>query len=182
MYLPQSWVIPYFPDFNCSFLTAKLYRLRKGKACVRPEDEEQSVEHPHLGLLGSTIPAERLNRPLIRPVSLEPSNERNVHPPPVARSPPPRLVEREPPPIAIPPPPAKQNETDLPPVAIPPPPAKHIERERFFQEKKDVSGLSGHVRGLSLDSRKTGSSRSGSTDFSDWLSTKRTFLFIFLIF
>ncbi|XP_062148633.1 TOM1-like protein 5 isoform X2 [Alnus glutinosa] len=142
-------------------------RLRKGKACVRPEDEEQSVEHPHLGLLGSTIPAERLNRPLIRPVSLEPSNERNVHPPPVARSPPPRLVEREPPPIAIPLPPAKQNETDLPPVAIPPPPAKHIERERFFQEKKDVSGLSGHVRGLSLDSRKTGSSRSGSTDFSD---------------
>lgn len=143
-------------------------RLRKGKACVRPEDEEQSVEHPHLGLLGSSIPAERLNRPLIRPVSLEPSNEWSAHPPPVARSPPPRHIEREPPPIAIPTLPVKQNETDLPPVAIPPPPAKHMERERFFQEKKtDGSGLSGHVRGLSLDSRRTGSSRSGSTDFSD---------------
>ncbi|KAE7997625.1 hypothetical protein FH972_002241 [Carpinus fangiana] len=143
-------------------------RLRKGKACVRPEDEEQSVEHPHLGLLGSTIAAERLNRPLIRPVSSEQSNEWSAHPPPVARSPQTRHVEREPPPIAILPPPAKQNETDLPPVAIPPPPAKQHERERFFQEKKmDGSGLSGHVRGLSLDSRKTGSSRSGSTDFSD---------------
>jgi len=71
-------------------------------------------------------------------------------------------------PIAIPPPLAKQNESDLPHVAIPPPPAKHIERERFFMEKKmDGFGVSGHVRGLSLDSHTTSSSRSGTTDFSD---------------
>jgi len=143
-------------------------RLRKGKACVRPEDEEHSEDRRHLGLLGASIQAERLNRPLIRPVSSEPSREGNAHPPPVAISPSPRHIEREPPPIAIPSPPAKQTERDLPHVAIPPPPAKHIEREKFFQETKmDGSGLAGHVRGLSLHSRNTSSSRSESTDFSD---------------
>ncbi|XP_050255604.1 TOM1-like protein 5 isoform X1 [Quercus robur] len=142
-------------------------RLRKGKACVRPEDEEQSEDRPHLGLLGTSIPAERLNRPLIRPVNLDSSCEGNAYPPRVAVSPSPRHIEREPPPIAIPPPP-KQTERDLPHVAIPPPPAKHTERERFFQENKvDGSGLAGHVRGLSLHSRNTSSSRSGSTDFSE---------------
>ncbi|XP_059436845.1 serpin-ZX-like [Corylus avellana] len=71
-------------------------------------------------------------------------------------------------PIAIPPAPAKQNESNLPHVVIPLPPAKHIERERFFQEKKmDGFGLSGHVRGHSLDSLTTTSSRRGTTDFSD---------------
>ncbi|KAJ9170159.1 hypothetical protein P3X46_018287 [Hevea brasiliensis] len=55
-----------------------------------------------------------------------------------------------------------------PPVVIPPPPAKHMERERFFQEKKvDGSAVSGHMRGLSLHSRNASSSRSGSVDFSD---------------
>lgn len=51
---------------------------------------------------------------------------------------------------------------------IPPPPAKHVEREKFFEEKKvDGSTLAGHVRGLSLHSRNASSSRSGSIDFSD---------------
>ncbi|XP_031740100.1 TOM1-like protein 5 isoform X3 [Cucumis sativus] len=44
-------------------------RLRKGKACVRPEDEEDSSEErPSLGLLGLSIPVERANRPIIRPI------------------------------------------------------------------------------------------------------------------
>lgn len=116
-------------------MTKTLDRLRKGKACIRPEDEEQSAERPHLSLHGSSKPGERLNRPLIRPLCLEPSLESNGHPPPVA---------------------------------IPPPPAKHIEREKYFQETKvDSSGLTGHVRGLSLHSRNASSSLSGSMDFSD---------------
>ncbi|XVE86402.1 hypothetical protein DITRI_Ditri18aG0032000 [Diplodiscus trichospermus] len=112
-------------------------RMRKGKACARPEDEECSREQPHLGLLGSHIlgEKERLNRPLIRPVSLEPSCENNANPSAVA---------------------------------IPPPPAKHIERERYFQEKKvEGSALVGHMRGMSLHSRNASSSRSGSMDFGD---------------
>ncbi|KAE8666008.1 anthocyanidin 5,3-O-glucosyltransferase-like [Hibiscus syriacus] len=57
-------------------------RLRKGKACARPEDEEQ----PHSGLFGSNIlgEKERLNRPLIRPLPLEPSYENNTNPSTVA--------------------------------------------------------------------------------------------------
>lgn len=71
-------------------------RLRKGKACIRPEDEEQSAERPHLSLHGSSKPGERLNRPLIRPLCLEPSLESNGHPPPVAIPPPPaKHIERE---------------------------------------------------------------------------------------
>ncbi|CAL2257475.1 unnamed protein product [Prunus armeniaca] len=71
-------------------------RLRKGKACVRPEDEEQSADRPHLGLLGSSQPGERLNRPLIRPLCLEPPQESNGHLPPVAIPPPPaKHIERE---------------------------------------------------------------------------------------
>ncbi|XP_048327781.1 TOM1-like protein 5 isoform X1 [Ziziphus jujuba] len=71
-------------------------RLRKGKACARPEDEEHSAERPHLGLLASSLSGERLNRPLIRPLSLEPSGEMNGHSPPVAIPPPPaKHVERE---------------------------------------------------------------------------------------
>lgn len=104
--------------------------MRKGKACALPEDEECSVEQPPV-----RIPDGMLNRPLIRPLSLDGSQETNTH---------------------------------LPPVAIPPPPAKHIERERFFQEKKvDGSCVAGHMRGLSLHSRNASSSRSGSMDFSD---------------
>lgn len=112
-------------------------RLRKGKACARPEDEGNSEERLSMGLLGSSIPGERLNRPLIRPINSDQLHEASANPPPVA-------------------------------VAIPPPPAKHVEREKFFQEKKvDGSGVIGHMRGLSLHSRNASSSRSGSVDFSD---------------
>lgn len=125
-----------------------LCRLRKGKACARPEDEDTETNISHLDLRG-----ERLNRPLIRPrpLSLEPPRE------PDTRSSPPPM---------IPPPRPKQNG-ELPHVAIPPPPAKHVEREKFFQENKDGSNLSGHMRGLSLHSRNGSSSLSGSFDFSE---------------
>lgn len=117
-------------------MTANLDRLRKGKACARPEDEKRSAERPHLGLtLGSSIPGEILNRPLIRPLSLEPSSrEGNGHGPVLAGA-----------------------------TVIPPPPAKHMEREKYFQENK-AEGLAGHVRGLSLHSRNASSSRSESID------------------
>ncbi|KAI9114349.1 hypothetical protein K1719_014577 [Acacia pycnantha] len=121
-------------------------RLRKGKACVRAEDEDTAPQFPHLGLLG-----ERLNRPLIRPLSLEPTQEAS-----------PRTL-----PTTIPPPHAKGVNREPPVVAIPPPPAKHVERERFFQEKKDGSPLARHMRGLSLLSLNGSSSHSGSFDSSD---------------
>lgn len=54
-----------------------------------------------------------------------------------------------------------------PTVSIPPPPSKHTEREKFFKEKHDGSGMAGHMRGLSLHSRNGSSSHGGSTDFSD---------------
>lgn len=112
-------------------------RIRKGKACVRPEDENRQTERP-LGLLGSSIPGEMLHRPLIRPLMVEPKQELNPYRPVVAA------------------------------VGIPPPPAKHVEREKFFQEKKwDGSTLAGHVRGLSLHSRSASSSHSESLDSSD---------------
>ncbi|KAG6777728.1 hypothetical protein POTOM_017557 [Populus tomentosa] len=108
-------------------------RLRKGKACARPEDEGNSEEHLPLGIIGSTIPGERLNRPLIRPLPSEQPQEPSAHPAPVV---------------------------------IPPPPAKHIEREKFFQEKKvDGSDVDSHMRGLSLHSRNASSSHGGSIDF-----------------
>ncbi|KAG5035841.1 hypothetical protein JHK87_010751 [Glycine soja] len=137
-------------------------RLRKGKACARPEDEETETNIPRLGLLG-----ERLNRPLIRPLSIEsPSREVDTRSPPVV-IPPSREANTRSPPVVIPPPRPKQNGEVPHPVAIPPPPAKHIERERFFQENKDGSNLSGHMRGITLHSRNGSSSRSGSFDFSD---------------
>ncbi|XP_029126348.1 TOM1-like protein 5 [Cajanus cajan] len=122
-------------------------RLRTGKACARPEDEETETADIHrMGLLG-----ERLNRALIRPLSLEPPS---------------READTRSPPVMVPPPRPKQNG-EVPHVSIPPPPAKHMERERFFQENKDGSNLSGHMRGLSLHSRNGSSSHSGSFDFSD---------------
>uniref|UniRef100_A0A1D1ZJY4 TOM1-like protein 2 n=1 Tax=Anthurium amnicola TaxID=1678845 RepID=A0A1D1ZJY4_9ARAE len=56
-----------------------------------------------------------------------------------------------------------------PTVAIPPPPSKHVERERYFKEKKVVEGstLAGHMTGLSLHSRHGSSSCGGSTDFGE---------------
>ncbi|KAK9291306.1 hypothetical protein L1049_019251 [Liquidambar formosana] len=69
-------------------------RMRKGKACAQPEDEEH-LERP-LGLLGSSIPGERLHRPLIRPLSLDPPHESRAPPPAVVIPPPPaKHVERE---------------------------------------------------------------------------------------
>ncbi|XP_011009978.1 PREDICTED: class E vacuolar protein-sorting machinery protein hse1-like, partial [Populus euphratica] len=86
-----------------------------------------------LGIIGSTIPGERLNRPLIRPLPSEQPQEPSAHPAPVI---------------------------------IPPPPAKHIQREKFFQEKKvDGSDVDSHMRGLSLHSRNASSSHGGSIDF-----------------
>ncbi|KAF4349090.1 hypothetical protein G4B88_029059 [Cannabis sativa] len=137
-------------------------RLRKGKACARPEDEELPVERPHMGLLGSSIPGEMLNRPLIRPLSLEPSRESNGHGggSPLIRAPPP------PPPLSSEPSQELLNGHGGGGVAIPPPPSKHMEREKFFQENK-LDGLPGHIRGLSLHSRNASSSRSGSIDSSE---------------
>lgn len=121
-----------------SHLPTKTDRIRKGKACARPEDEDSPTEDPPLRMLRSSIleEKERLNRPLIRPLPSEPSPHRT---------------------------------NGNPPVVIPPPPAKHMEREKYFQEKKvgdSDSGLAAHVRGLSLHSRNGSSSRSGSVDFN----------------
>lgn len=133
-------------------------RIRKGKACIRPEDEDDHIDRP-LGLLGRPIPGEMIHRPLIRPLTVERQPE------------PPRSPNLEP-----------KHETigslalglnqepnaGKPAVTIPPPPAKHVEREKFFQENKsDGSTLNGHIRNLSLHSRNASSSRSGSTDFGD---------------
>ncbi|XP_071689506.1 TOM1-like protein 5 [Rutidosis leptorrhynchoides] len=125
-------------------------RMRKGKTCVRPEAENYQTER-HLGLLGSSVPPDRLNRPLIRPISLEPKQEPTATRSTVARA------------SA-----ATATETAAAGVVIPPPPVKHVEREKFFQEyKTDGSALGGHMRGLSLHSRNASSSRSDSFDFSD---------------
>jgi len=149
-------------------------RLRKGKACARPEDEETETDIPPLGLLG-----ERLNRPLIRPLSIEPqSRDAETRPPHVAILPSREAGTRSPP-VVIPPPRPKQNGDVSHHVAIPPPPAKHVEREKYFQENKDGSNLSGHMRGLSLHSRNGSSSHSGSFDFSEWSLHNRVFIFSF---
>ncbi|CAJ1974764.1 unnamed protein product [Sphenostylis stenocarpa] len=137
-------------------------RLRKGKACARPEDEETETDIPPLGLLG-----ERLNRPLIRPLTIEPpSRDAEPRSPPVV-IPSSREADTRFPPVVIPPLRPKQNGDGPHHVAIPPPPAKHVEREKFFQENKDGTNLSGHMRGLSLHSRNGSSSHSGSFDFSE---------------
>ncbi|KAE8700026.1 Detected protein of unknown function [Hibiscus syriacus] len=56
-------------------------RIRKGKACARPEDEECSREQPNLDGFGSNIMGEkeRLNRLLIRTVCLFDHCHRNHH-------------------------------------------------------------------------------------------------------
>ncbi|KAL2504710.1 ENTH/VHS/GAT family protein [Abeliophyllum distichum] len=133
-------------------------RIRKGKACLRPEDEDCQLERP-LGLLGCPVPGEMLHRPLIRPLTVEP------------KQPPVRPLTMEPKQEFVRPltmEPDQEANGGRPAVAIPPPPAKHVERERFFQEKKaDVSLFHGHMRSLSLHSRNASSSHSGSIDYSD---------------
>lgn len=143
-------------------------RLRKGKAHVRPEDEEHPVDRP-FGLLSSSVPSEIPHRPLIRPLTVEPKKEA-VRPLTVEKKQEDvRRLAVEPKqedvrPFAVEP---KQEAVSKPVVAIPPPPAKHVEREKFFQQKKtDGSSLSGHMRGLSLHSRNASSSGSGSADSS----------------
>ncbi|XP_076938379.1 TOM1-like protein 5 isoform X1 [Bidens hawaiensis] len=111
-------------------------RMRKGKACVRPEAENHQPDRP-LGLLGSSVPPDRLNRPLIRPISLEPKQEPITALPSAA--------------VSLPPPPAKHVERE----------------RFFQENKNDGSALGGHMRSLSLHSRNASSSRSGSFDFSD---------------
>ncbi|KAH6812613.1 ENTH/VHS/GAT family protein [Perilla frutescens var. frutescens] len=133
-------------------------RIRKGKACVRPEDEDYQIDRP-IGLMGLPVPGEMLHRPLIRPLTVERQQEAtprpNMEPKQETIRPLPLAVNQEP----------NLGKTA---VAIPPPPAKHVEREKFFQDNKgDGSALNGHMRSLSLHSRNASSSHSGSTDFSD---------------
>lgn len=137
-------------------------RIRKGKACVRPEDEDYMTDRP-IGLMGLPVPGEMLHRPLIRPLSVErvERHQEATRKP----SPEPKSDIIRPLPLAV------NQEADLgkSAVAIPPPPAKHVEREKFFQENKGGDGLAlhGHIGSLSLHSRNASSSHSGSTDFSD---------------
>ncbi|KAL9258691.1 Ferrochelatase-2, chloroplastic-like protein [Drosera capensis] len=73
----------------------QLYRrIRKGKAHASPEVETNSAEKP-FGLLGSPIPGEKLHRPLIRPLTVEPPSHESKAPSPAT---------------IIPPPPAKHSE------------------------------------------------------------------------
>lgn len=135
-----------------------LNRIRKGKACVRPEDEDYMTDRP-MGLMGHPVHGEMLHRPLIRPLTVERHQETTRRP---NTEPKPEIVR--PSPLAV------NQEADLgkSAVAIPPPPAKHVEREKFFQENKgDGLALNGHIGSLSLHSRNASSSHSGSTDFSD---------------
>ncbi|PSR88081.1 Hepatocyte growth factor-regulated tyrosine kinase [Actinidia chinensis var. chinensis] len=70
-------------------------RMRKGKACALPEDEERPIERP-LGVLESPNSGDRMHRPLIRPLSVEPSQETNALRPAVSLPPPPaKHMERE---------------------------------------------------------------------------------------
>ncbi|KAL4561298.1 hypothetical protein LXL04_033462 [Taraxacum kok-saghyz] len=110
-------------------------RMRKGKACVRPEAENHQTDRP-LGLT-SSFPPERLNRPLIRPITQEPTTTTTVTRPSAA--------------VVIPPPPAKHVERE----------------KFFQENKNDGSALGGHMRGLSLHSRNASSSRSDSFELSD---------------
>lgn len=119
-----------------------MHRIRKGKACAEDHSDDS---------IGSfrSIPKEKMQRPLIRPLCIQPSDP-----------------DHKPRPLCIQSPDAETKP--LPAVSIPPPPAKHLERERFFKEKKmDGSVLTGHMRGLSLNSCNGSSSCSGSTDFSE---------------
>ncbi|GFP92831.1 tom1-like protein 2 [Phtheirospermum japonicum] len=134
-------------------------RIRKGKACVRPEDENRHIDRP-LGLIGLPVPGEMIHRPLIRPLTVE--RQRETIRPPITE---PKQETIRPLHLS---PNQEANLSSKPAVAIPPPPAKHVEREKFFQENKtDGLTLNGHIRDLSLHSRNASSSRSGSMDFSD---------------
>ncbi|XP_071720646.1 TOM1-like protein 5 [Rutidosis leptorrhynchoides] len=120
-------------------------RMRKGKARVRPEADNHQPERP---LLVSSVPPDRLNRPLIRPISLGPKDEPATTRPTTIAAPAESAIATG--------------------VVIPPPPSKHVEREKFFQENKtDGTSIGCHMRGLSLHSRNASSSRRDSFDISD---------------
>ncbi|KAM7259803.1 hypothetical protein ACFE04_015544 [Oxalis oulophora] len=73
-----------------------LRRKGKGKACFVPDEYALPEERPSLGLFGASVPPERLNRPLIRPLSSDSSHEPMPHPSSVIIPPPPaKQVERE---------------------------------------------------------------------------------------
>lgn len=124
--------------------------MRKGKACIQPH-EENPEDNLTRGLLASSARGEMLNRPLIRPLTLETTKPNACH-----------QIQ----PLTLE---TKPDTVSRPAAAIPPPPAKHFERERYFQENKmaDGSSLAGHLTGISLHSRNASSSCSGSIDFSD---------------
>ncbi|KAL6498096.1 hypothetical protein OROGR_028493 [Orobanche gracilis] len=135
-----------------------LRRIRKGKACVRPEDDDWQVDRP-LGLTGLPITGEMVHRPLIRPLRVEGPREAILP------------SNTEPKQEAVGPLHLGPNQVvnlSKPAVAIPPPPAKHVEREKFFQANKaDGSAINGHMRNLSLHNRNASSSIGGSIDFSE---------------
>lgn len=66
-------------------------RIRKGKACMRAEDEDHA-QRPVI--LAGLSHKERLQRPLIRPMSLEPK-EASTPVPPIIPPPPAKHIERE---------------------------------------------------------------------------------------
>ncbi|WOK94606.1 TOM1-like protein 2 [Canna indica] len=110
-------------------------RIRKGKACAEDLSEDSICSF-------RSIPADKLRRPLIRPLSIHSSDSDHK--------------------------PSDPDSKQPPLVSLPPPPARHMEREKFFKEKNvDGADLAGHIRGLSLDSRNGSSSQSGSTDCSE---------------
>ncbi|XP_037465089.1 TOM1-like protein 5 isoform X2 [Triticum dicoccoides] len=115
-------------------------RLRKGKALLQDHIDESMPSF-------RSIPVEKMRRPL------------TIQPP---------LPDRKPTALNIRSPDHPEARPD-PAVLIPPPPAKHAERERFFREKSmDGGNLPGHLRGLSSQSSRDGSSScSGSTDYGD---------------
>lgn len=110
-----------------------LRRICKGKALAEDNSD-------FLGNSFRPISDGDFRRPLVRPLSIQPTDHDSM--PPLPHS---------------------------PVSSIPPPPLKHIEREKFFKEKQSdgSNGLAGHARRLSIHSHTGSSSRSCSTDFSD---------------
>ncbi|XP_042470872.1 TOM1-like protein 5 isoform X1 [Zingiber officinale] len=117
-------------------------RIRKGKACAE-EDSDESVN------IFRSVPKEKMSRPIIRPLFIQPSELDGKPCPPDNQS------------IGLG---SKQHSR----ADLPPPPSQHRERESFFNNKAmDSSGLAAHVRGLSLHNHDSNSSGSCSTDSSE---------------
>lgn len=82
--------IIFFLFFRFLIIVSCIERMRKGKACARPEHEEGQIERP-LGVFKSPNPGERVHHLLIRPLS----QEGNAVPPVVLPPPPAKHIERE---------------------------------------------------------------------------------------